>query len=173
MHLLRRSKYLSLTQQQSNVASGIPPTKEKAIKEDRPTSPSLSASSDEKESGPQVQIAITPASLPTQTQSQSQSQATRETVSAIPAHLLIRPSSAMSNGIPLDVKSNADKDKLSEKGGTSPFAGGQTTWNPAIGRDPRGRARSRDYLKQCVLLKICRVHALNQVRTDACKRSPT
>lgn len=30
-------------------------------------------------------------------------------------------------------------------------SGGVAGWNPALGRDPRGRARSRDYLKQCVI----------------------
>ena len=33
--------------------------------------------------------------------------------------------------------------------------GNTAAWNPAIGRDPKGRARSRDYLQKFVALRIC------------------
>lgn len=41
-------------------------------------------------------------------------------------------------------------------------------------RDPRGKARSRDYLKQCVVLRLLAVRGANGVPcADACRRSPT
>lgn len=105
-------------------------------------------------------------------------------LSALPSHIsMSRPGSAQSmnppittlNGIPISIKDVKDPGQF---GTTGSNAGGSilgsTVWNPAIGRDAKGRAKSRDYLKQSVWVSSAQFAAdKNSLMTDACKRSPT
>lgn len=95
-------------------------------------------------------------------------------LSALPSYMnMSRPGSAQSmnqpittlNGIPLMNKDG--KDTASNAGGAT----GSTVWNPAIGRDAKGRAKSRDYLKQYV--RRCANTLETHLSADACKKSLT
>ena len=72
--------------------------------------------------------------------------------SALPNHLTIsRPPSSAAWSAPNGGSTLIEKGSPMGSPANSllPGAGGPAGWNPTIGRDPRGRARSRDYLKQC------------------------
>lgn len=148
---LCRSKYLALAANQQQTAGSNTKSSQKSEDGNNVEAPSPTSS----DSVPTIETVLNGA--PTASSSAPTQPSVTVPFSALPSHVnMSRPSSAQSmnppitslNGIPISIKDVKDGQFATTGSNAGGSAMGSTIWNPAIGRDAKGRAKSRDYLKQ-------------------------